>query len=84
MAGANSRALTVGGYGYSMSYGKQPSNQGWFGPLNPLMPVAPDSVKGRILDYQSGYNLNTKPRAYEPVTFQMLRNFADAYDCCGW
>lgn len=80
MAGSNNRALTVGGYGYSMSYGKQPSNQGWFGPLNPLMPVAPDSVKGRILDYQSGFNLNTKPRAYEPVTFQMLRNFADAYD----
>lgn len=80
MAGSNSRALTVSGYGYSMSYGKQPTNSGWFGPLNPLVPVAPDSVKGRILDYQSGYNLNTKPRAYEPVTFQMLRNFADAYD----
>ena len=76
----NSRSLTVGGFGYSLGYGQQPNNAGWFGPLNPLVPVAPNDVKGRLFDYPVGYNVNIKPRAYEPVTFQMLRNFADSYD----
>ncbi len=53
---------------------------GWFGPLNPMHPIAPDSVKGRILDYPSGYNLNIRPRSYSGITYEMLRNFADSYD----
>lgn len=52
----------------------------WFGPLNPMQPVAPPDVKGRILDYPSGYNLNIRPRSYEAISFEMLRNFADGYD----
>lgn len=52
----------------------------WFGPLNPLAPIAPQNVKGRILDYPSGYNLNIRPRAYSTITFDMLRAFADRYD----
>jgi hypothetical protein len=76
-----SRPLTTqGGFGYTMSYGQQPQGSGWFGPLTPLAPVAPNDVKGRILDFPVGYNIQSRPRAYEPVTFQMLRNFADAYD----
>lgn len=58
----------------------QSGNNGWFGPLNPMQPVAPMSVKGRILDYPSGYNLNIRPRSYEAITFDMLRAFADSYD----
>lgn len=52
----------------------------WFGPLNPMFPVAPMDVKGRILDYPSGYNLNIRPRSYEAISFEMLRAFADHYD----
>jgi hypothetical protein len=52
----------------------------WFGPLNPLTPIAPPDVAGRRLDFPPGYNLATRPRAYEPVGFAELRGFADAYD----
>ena len=37
----------------------------WFGPLDPLPPSAPDDVKGRAFDYQTGYNLNIPPRGGE-------------------
>ncbi|MET4483030.1 phage portal protein [Bradyrhizobium sp. F1.13.3] len=59
----------------------QTSDQGggWFGPSAPMRPVAPE-VAGRAWDYVPGYNLATIPRTYEPVTFEMLRRLADAYD----
>lgn len=52
----------------------------WFGPLNPIEPTAPDDVKGRVLDFPSGYNLTIQTRAYEAITFNQLRAFADSYD----
>ena len=52
----------------------------WFGPLNPMAPVAPVEVAGRALDFPSGYNLEITPRPYEPIKFQDLRNLADNYD----
>jgi hypothetical protein len=52
----------------------------WFGPLNPLTPIAPPDVAGRRFDFPPGYNIVTRPRAYEPVGFHELRAFADAYD----
>jgi hypothetical protein len=52
----------------------------WFGPLAPLAPIAPPEVAGRRFDFPPGYNLVTRPRAYEPVGFAELRAFADAYD----
>lgn len=52
----------------------------WFGPLNPLAPTAPPEVAGRRMDYQSGYNLTTQPRAYAPISFSTLRSLADGYD----
>jgi hypothetical protein len=52
----------------------------WFGPLNPLSPIAPPDIAGRRFDFPPGYNIATRPRAYEPVGFQELRGFADAYD----
>lgn len=69
--------------GFSLTYRPPPGAgdmNGWFGPLNPMSPTAPASVKGRILDYPSGYNLQVRPRAYEGITFPMLRQFADTYD----
>src|SRR6266700_1938928 len=60
----------------------QSSNTGadWFGPLQPLKPAAPKEVAGRQWDFNSGYNLATKPRANEAVDFATLRGLADGYD----
>lgn len=52
----------------------------WFGPLPPMHPIAPPEVAGRVLDYVPGYNLNTRPRAYEDIDFAALRALAEAYD----
>lgn len=52
----------------------------WFGPLDPLPPLAPPAVAGRQFDYPSGYNLVTQPRPYEPTSFHQLRGLADGYD----
>jgi len=53
---------------------------GWFGPLQPMAPVAPPEVVGRQLDYPSGYNLVQYPRAYEGLSFWDIRALADSYD----
>lgn len=52
----------------------------WFGPLNPMAPVAPEEVAGRRFDYITGYNLNQRPRGYEAVGFETMRGLADSYD----
>jgi len=52
----------------------------WFGPLEPLAPMAPPSTAGRQFDYPSGYNIVTTPRSNEPISFEQLRGLADAYD----
>ena len=71
-------------YDVSVSYGSPTAAPGtgadWFGPLQPITPIAPPEVAGRAWDYVPGYNLNTTPRPYEPVTFEALRALADSYD----
>ena len=77
-------------YQIQVSYGasQSPSSSGiargtgadWFGPLDPLTPIAPPDIAGRRFDFPPGYNLVTRPRGYEPVGFAELRAFADAYD----
>lgn len=52
----------------------------WFGPLDPITPLAPPEVAGRQWDYPAGYNLSTLARPFEPVTFATLRSLADGYD----
>ena len=52
----------------------------WFGPFQPLQPQAPPEVAGRQFDYPVGYNLETRPRADEPISFAQLRALADALD----
>jgi hypothetical protein len=89
-SGAGQPALPGSPYQIQVSYGagQSVSNNGiargsgadWFGPLGPLRPIAPPEVAGRRFDFPSGYNLVTRPRAYEPVGFAELRAFADAYD----
>lgn len=53
--------------------------EGWFGPLLPLPRQAPASVGIRTVDYQAGVNLDYIPRGSSDITFQQLRNMADAY-----
>ncbi len=52
----------------------------WFGPLQPLAPVAPPETAGRQFDYQTGYNLTSRPRSGELVGFAQMRALADGYD----
>lgn len=53
----------------------------FFGPSQPLKPVAPSEVKGRKLDYPTGFNLNYTPRTeghkYTNIDFETLRRVAD-------
>lgn len=70
-----------------MTYGPGPANGStpydrlqWFDPLAPLSPIAPNTVSGRRWDFLPGYNLQIRPRAYEPVTAGMLRSLAYSYD----
>ncbi len=53
---------------------------GWFGPMQPLQPMAPPDVAGRRFDYPTGYNLTYTPRGAEPVSFSDLRALADSCD----
>lgn len=81
---AGARAIIpLSPYSVSVSYnGSRVSGSasGWFGPLQPLSPVAPPSVTGRRFDYPTGYNLNVRPRTYERIGFDELRALADNYD----
>jgi len=52
----------------------------WFGPGQPMEPVAPDGTGGRAFDYDSGFNQQTRKRAGTSVTFEQLRALADGYD----
>ena len=77
--GASSQRFPAsgGGKGWGIARG---TGADWFGPLDPLRPIAPPDIAGRRFDFPPGYNLATRPRAYEPVGFAELRAFADAYD----
>ena len=50
----------------------------WFGPQQPLAPMAPPEVKGRQFDYPFGVNLNYVPRSNDGISFAELRGLADA------
>jgi hypothetical protein len=52
----------------------------WFGPMQPLKPMAPPEVKGRAWDYPVGANLNYTPRVNEGVSFEDMRALADNCD----
>jgi PAS domain-containing protein len=56
------------------------SPQTWFGPMQPLRPMAPPEVKGRTWDYPTGLNLNYTPRGDEGVSFWDMRALADSCD----
>lgn len=73
-------ARVAAGVRYAFT-GKAPD---WFGPQAPLPPMVPteqrDSVAGRRFDYQVGYNVQTRPRSNDPVSFEQMRALAESYD----
>jgi len=70
-------ARALEGVRYAIT-GVVPEN--WFGPMQPLAPMAPAEVAGRRFDYPTGYNLQYGARSYEPVSFADLRALADNCD----
>ena len=70
-------ARLVQGVRYTLT-GVKPTN--WFGPGQPLAPVAQEQALGRQFDYSTGVNLRQSPRATESVSFEHMRGLADGYD----
>ncbi|HTT85607.1 MAG TPA: hypothetical protein VMF67_19185, partial [Rhizomicrobium sp.] len=52
----------------------------WFGPMQPLKPMAPEGTGGRAFDYPVGYNLQYQPRYDEPISFETLHTLANNCD----
>jgi PAS domain-containing protein len=52
----------------------------FFGPAQPMTPLAQDQAEGRAFDYPVGFNLRTTPRGEEAISFAQLRSLADGYD----
>jgi phage portal protein BeeE len=52
----------------------------WFGPGQPMQPVAQDQARGRQFDFPFGANMRIQPRSGEAVTFEQMRALADGYD----
>jgi hypothetical protein len=77
---AGQRSWTLSPTDLYVSYGSTGQGADWFGPLEPMKPLAPAEAAGRQWDYPAGYNLTTITRPYEPVSFNMLRGLADSYD----
>ena len=72
--GVIARAIT--GVRYALT-GKAPD---WFGPGDPLPPVAQEQAVGRQFDYPVFANIQMTPRSGEPVSFAQMRALADGYD----
>lgn len=91
MADAPSRGGTTGNwlsgpYAVAVSFGnpnggiQRGTGADWFGPQNPMTPVAPPEVAGRQWDFPVGMNLATTPRTFTPIGFHTLRTIADGWD----
>jgi hypothetical protein len=70
-------ARLVQGVRYTLT-GVKPDN--WFGPGQPLAPVAQELALGRQFDYSTSINLRQSPRANEAISFDHMRGLADGYD----
>jgi SPP1 gp7 family putative phage head morphogenesis protein len=56
----------------------------WFGPMLPLPEMVPEnqreSALGRQFDYNVGVNTQSRPRSGEAISFDDMRQLADAFD----
>lgn len=81
--GAGEKSWPLSPYEVNVSFARSEAAgeaANWFGPLEPITPLAPMEVAGRQWDYPAGYNLSTLSRPFEPITFVTLRGLADGYD----
>lgn len=71
---------TLAPYQVNLSFAARQGQGGpdWFGPSDPLAPVAPATVAGRQWDYAPGFNLALEPRG--GMSFATLRQLADGWD----
>lgn len=69
-------ARVAAGVRYALT-GKAPD---WFGPGQPMQPMAQEEAQGRAFDFPYSYNTRYRPRDGEPVTFEQLRGLADNCD----
>lgn len=70
-------ARVAAGVKYAIT-GVGPAN--FFGPSQPLAPVAQEASEGRGFDYPVGVNLRIPPRNTELNPFSTMRQLADGYD----
>lgn len=80
---ANNQGGFLQRVGQAIDYGKwalMGDNRAFFPPGYSLAPQAPPDAKGRRWDYPFWYNLQIPPRAYESISFDILRVVADTYD----
>ncbi len=80
---ANNQGGFLQRVGQAIDYGKwalMGDNRAFFPPGYALAPQAPLDAKGRKWDYPFWYNLQIPPRAYESISFDILRCVADTYD----
>lgn len=54
--------------------------ESFFGPSQPIAPIAQDKVEGRGWDFPVGFNLRITPKQGEGTTWNQLRALADNYD----
>jgi len=54
--------------------------ENFFGPSQPLAPVAQEKSEGRAFDFPVGVNLRIQPRNTEANPFSTMRQLADGYD----
>lgn len=60
--------------------GNAKGNADFFGPGTPQFPMAPTPQAGRAFDYPVGFNLRTRPRQEDGISFTDLRQLADHHD----
>lgn len=77
-APATSYSLTHGRVNYQVQGAN--SAYDFFGPQQPILPVAQDQAWGRQFDYPAGVNTRVTPRLEEAISFDQLKAIADGYD----
>lgn len=83
--GDNARTIPLGSLATAISqYFKPPSDRirgvevtDWFGPLQPVTPIAPRGTLPRQLQYNPGANLDYTPRSESALSAADLRSLAD-------
>lgn len=61
-------------------YGLTGNKPGWFGPGDPVAPMAQEEAVGRQFDYPFAFNTRYTPRGGESVSFGQLRGLAESCD----